>query len=175
MSYIHRKPEWPVLRWSDQQLYGSRGLPPGLHHRPNGEPRLFAKRTAQWLRGQAQLAQVGKVSRCSLDTALHDIDGFVECCIVEKEVAGGRRTHYVLSGKQVPVVQAFCANWGAEQRVSVSSGPKVGVIGERRRQLFMIRQRDGRSRSLMGRCQGTFTPLARLNCYREKRRPAGTK
>jgi hypothetical protein len=134
MSYIHRKPELPVLRWSDQQLYGSRGLPPELHHRPNGEPRLFAQRTAQWLRWQAQLVQVGKVSRCSLNTALHDIDGFVERCIVDKEVAGGRRTHYVLSGKLVPVVQTFCANWGAEQRVSVSSGPKVEVIGERRRQ-----------------------------------------
>jgi Fic family protein len=48
--------------------------------------------------GKLTSSKWAKISKCSPDTALRDIDGLIALGILKKDAAGGRSTSYSLAG-----------------------------------------------------------------------------
>jgi Fic family protein len=46
--------------------------------------------------GKLTSSRWGKIAKCSLDTAIRDINDLVASGILRKEAAGGRSTNYIL-------------------------------------------------------------------------------
>ena len=51
--------------------------------------------------GKLTSSKWAKITRCSSDTAVRDINDLLQKGILEKEAAGGRSTNYILKDKTV--------------------------------------------------------------------------
>jgi Fic family protein len=70
----------------------------GVREQPfNERQRNMLNRLLNGFEGKLSASKWAKISKCSPDTALRDIDDLVKRGIMVKEAAGGRSTHYVLS------------------------------------------------------------------------------
>ena len=70
----------------------------GVREQPfNERQRNMLNRLLNGFEGKLSASKWAKISKCSPDTALRDIDDLVRRGIMVKEAAGGRSTHYVLS------------------------------------------------------------------------------
>ena len=64
----------------------------------NDRQRLMLNRLLDGFEGKLNSSKWAKITKCSTDTALRDIDALIGLGILEKESAGGRSTSYTLVG-----------------------------------------------------------------------------
>jgi Fic family protein len=65
----------------------------------NDRQRLMLNRLLERFEGKLTTSKWAKLSKCSTDTALRDIDDLIQRSILIKDIAGGRSTNYLLAGE----------------------------------------------------------------------------
>lgn len=65
----------------------------------NDRQRLMLNRLLDGFEGKLNTSKWAKITKCSQDTALRDIDALIVLGILEKESGGGRSTSYALVGR----------------------------------------------------------------------------
>lgn len=63
----------------------------------NDRQRLMINKLFDGFEGKLNTSKWAKIAKCSSDTALRDIQDLIEKGMLEKEAAGGRSTHYILT------------------------------------------------------------------------------
>jgi Fic family protein len=65
----------------------------------NDRQRLMLNRLLDGFEGKLTTSKWAKLAKCSADTALRDIDDLIQRSILNKDIAGGRSTNYLLAGE----------------------------------------------------------------------------
>ncbi len=89
-AYINQPDNWPQFRWDKEQLISLLGLV------RNVRGRLFGKMKSIGFEGKVTTSKWAKITKCSADTALRDIQDLINKQILRKEQASGRSTSYEL-------------------------------------------------------------------------------
>jgi Fic family protein len=91
----------------------------------NDRQRLVINRLLNGFEGKLTNSKYAKLTKCSPDTALRDIDDLVKRRVLVRDAAGGRSTSYSLVEPAADALRAVAAYTRAHSAMFVRNGPKM--------------------------------------------------